>query len=99
MMKVATGRVPTFQRCSVTLQFEAKSLDPRDKVVYADSRSILKKYAALRHFHYVSPWSDDASEEKNRVAAGQAADVDRAVQPGPAVFLPHRGDSRSLPCS
>ena len=99
MMKVATGKVSTFQRCSVTLQFEAKSLDPRDKVVYADSRSVLKKYAALRHFHYVSPWNDDASEEKNRVAVGLAADVDRAVQFGPAVLLPYRGDSRSLPCS
>ena len=70
MMKVATGKTAAFQRCSVTLQFDTKSLDPRDKVVYTDSQSILKKYAALKHFHYVSPWSDDVVKEKNQVAVG-----------------------------
>lgn len=67
MMKVATGKVQPFQRCSVSLQFEVKSLDMEGKVVLCDHQSVLKKYNTLKRFEYVSPWHDEVCKDKNKV--------------------------------
>lgn len=34
MLKVATGRIESFQRCSVQLEFNIKSLNTRGSIVY-----------------------------------------------------------------
>ena len=67
MLKVATGKVPTFRRCRVSLQFEVKSLETEGKIVLASEQSVLKKYGSLKRFEYASPWHDEDCKEKNKV--------------------------------
>ena len=66
MMKVATGKVQPFERCSVSLEFEVKSLDMEGKVVLSDQQSVLKKYNTLKRFEYVSPWHGEGCKDQNK---------------------------------
>ena len=79
MMKVATGKVQPFERCSVSLQFEVKSLEMEGKIVLSDQQSVLKKYSTLKRFEYVSPWHDEDCKDKNKVHDGMSFHVDCLV--------------------
>ena len=76
MMKVATGKVQPFERCSVSLEFEVKSLDMEGKVVLSDQQSVLKKYNTLKRFEYVSPWHGESCKDQNKVDDGMSLHVD-----------------------
>ena len=76
MMKVATGKVQPFERCSVSLQFEVKSLEMEGKVVLSDQQSVLKKYSTLKRFEYVSPWHGEGCKDQNKVVDGMSLHVD-----------------------
>ena len=76
MMKVATGKVQPFERCSVSLEFEVKSLDMEGKVVLSDQQSVLKKYNTLKRFEDVSPWHGEGCKDQNKVDDGMSLHVD-----------------------
>lgn len=48
MMKVATGRLESFQKCSVQLEFNIKSLNTRGTVVYNNAVGIEEGFYCRR---------------------------------------------------
>ena len=40
ILRIASGRIENFQKCSTQLEFDLKSLNTRGKIVYADAVSI-----------------------------------------------------------